>query len=175
MMFLAFYSLCMAASFRRVIGCSTDGSWGCRARWSSMAMTQYIRPIFQAYVREFPLMIMLGVFFQPQLRMDKILHLNSAMLLPSRQQVRCISIWGFPIHGGIPTSSILIRCSILNKPFLGVPLFMETHIWGYTIQYIGDDHSIMVNPTYTISQPVDQPVEKKNHMAMNQYLLIPNF
>jgi hypothetical protein len=28
-----------------------------------MAMTQYIRPIFQAYVREFPLMIMLGVFF----------------------------------------------------------------------------------------------------------------
>ena len=38
---------------------------------------------------------------------------------------------------------------------------METHIWGYTIQYIGDDHSIMVNPTYTISQPVDQPVEKK--------------
>jgi len=111
-----------------------------------MAMTEdpiywrylpYIRSIFQAYVREFPLMIMLGVFFQPQLRMDKILHLNSAMLLPSRQQVRCI-----------PTSSILIRFSIINQPFFGVPLFMETHIWGYTIQYIGDDHSIMVNPTY---------------------------
>ena len=164
MMFLAFYSLCMAASFRRVIGCSTDGSWGCRARWSSMAMTQYIRPIFQAYVREFPLMIMLGVFFSTsaengQDSASKFSHAFAQQAAGSLHLDMGVSNpWGYPC---IPTSSILIRCSILNKPFLGVPLFMETHIWGYTIQYIGDDHSIMVNPTYTISQPVDQPVEKK--------------
>ena len=38
-------------------------------------------------------------------------------------------------HKGTPKSSILIGVSIINHPFFGVPLFLETPIWIYYRQY----------------------------------------
>ena len=39
-----------------------------------------------------------------------------------------IGIWGFPVHGGTPKSSIFIDFSIINNPFWGTPISGNHHI-----------------------------------------------
>ena len=50
-------------------------------------------------------------------------------------------------NSGTPTSSILIRFSIINHPFWGTPVFGNTHIYIYT--YIGKANMFVGKPQLT--------------------------
>ena len=50
-----------------------------------------------------------------------------------KHDVQCIYIYmGVSRNRDIPKSSILIRFSIINHPFWGIPIFGNTHIYIYT-------------------------------------------
>ena len=56
-------------------------------------------------------------------------------------------IWVFPKNKGTPKSSILIRCSIINHPFWGTPIFGSIHIFSF---FCGDCYDVpCANPQQT--------------------------